>query len=158
MPKRRLGIEVLWYVTSSFCSLPPFPKREVSRAPQDKRILAFPSQRRGDAREGYVLRRSYLREETEEGFCLEGKRGLRINFQKKVEHQENQSSRKLLQQHREQEIGRKKAPNSFEEPTLLGEHNFRDDNLREERGGAMLRPVMPIPCRSRNTEDHVARQ
>jgi len=85
-------------------------------------------------------------------------RGERINFQKKVEHQENQSSRKLLQQHREQEIGRKKAPNSFEEPTFLGEHNCRDDNLREERGRQCYALVMPIPCRSRNTEDHIARQ
>jgi len=123
MPRRELGVEILrYFCTPFFCSLPPpFPKREVAQGlkRRSKRILAFPSRRRRDTREvssyGGV---ATLRGKTEESSCPEGKRGSRINFQEKVGSQENQSSRKLLQQYsREQEIGREEAPNFLEGPT-----------------------------------------
>jgi len=51
------------------------------------------------------------------------KKALRINFEEKVgADQEDQNSKKLLQQHsRKQEIGQEEAPNSFERPTFLEE-------------------------------------
>ena len=61
-----------------------------------------------------------LQRETEEGSYPERKKASRINLEKKVGFQGDQSSRKLLQQHsREQEIVQKEAPNSSEKSTFL---------------------------------------
>jgi len=61
-----------------------------------------------------------LQRETEEGSCPERKKALRINLEKKVGFQGDQSSRKLLQQHsREQEIVQEETPNSSEKSTFL---------------------------------------
>jgi len=55
--------------------------------------------------------------ETEERSCSKGKKASRMNLERKVEFQGDQSSEKL-QQHREQEIGQERASNSFERPFL----------------------------------------
>jgi len=124
MPRRELGTEVLWYII--FLSPPPSEKRKTKSArPQEKR-----QEDPGSLHEDGEMPESVssyggvatLREETEERSCLEEKKTSRINLERKVGSQEDQSSGKLSQQHsRKQEIGQEGAPKSFERSTFLEE-------------------------------------
>jgi len=105
-----------------FASPPLSEKRRTKSAKPWKRQedLGIPFMKMGEMPErvSSYEGEAILRGETEERSCSERKKVSRINLERRVGPQGDQSSRKLLQNNKKQEIDHKGAPNSLKRSTF----------------------------------------